>query len=138
VFRSFTPNLGKPVSRKKRILYIEDDASVRAEIGLLIEMLGYEVALAGDVTEARARFLEQPVDLVLTDLYMPGGKGTDLLHEFHQAKPDLPVIVLTGFPSDDTILQTILEGGYTYLAKPVPGDQLRIILERALTEKPSA
>jgi len=120
---------------KKRILYIEDDATVRAEIGVLIEMLGYEVSFAGDAPEARKRFHERPVDLVLTDLYMPGGLGTELLKEFHHEKPDLPVIVLTGFPSDETIRQTILSGGYTYLAKPVSGEQLRDVIAHALSEK---
>ena len=120
---------------KKRILYIEDDATVRAEIGVLIEMLGYEVTFAGDAPEARKRFHEHPVDLVLTDLYMPGGLGTELLKEFHREQPDLPVIVLTGFPSDETIKQTILSGGYTYLAKPVSGEQLRSVIEHALSDK---
>jgi DNA-binding NtrC family response regulator len=121
--------------RKKQILYIEDDATVRAEIGVLIEMLGYEVSFAGDAPEARKRFHERPVDLVLTDLYMPGGLGTELLKEFHEEQPDLPVIVLTGFPSDETIKQTILSGGYTYLAKPVSGEQLRDVIAHALSEK---
>ncbi|HEY3295101.1 MAG TPA: response regulator [bacterium] len=123
------------MTRRKRILYIEDDATVRAEIGMLLEILGYEVTFAGDAPEARKRFHEKPVDLVLTDLYMPGGLGTELLKEFHHAQPDLPVIVLTGFPSDETIRQTILSGGYTYLAKPVSGDQLRDVIEHALSEK---
>jgi DNA-binding NtrC family response regulator len=131
---SLPTSRGTAVPRKKRILYIEDDASVRGEIGMLIEMLGYEVVMAGDADEARERFKEKPIDLVLSDLYMPHGLGTDLLHEFHQQKPDLPVIILTGFPSDATIRHTILEGGYTYVAKPIPGDQLRILLERALAE----
>jgi DNA-binding NtrC family response regulator len=122
------------MSRKKRILYIEDDAFVRAEIGMLMELLGYEVVFAGDAPEARQRFAEQPVDLVLTDLYLPGGLGTELLHDFHKTKPDLKVIVLTGFPSDETILQTVLGGGYTYLAKPVSGEQLRVLLERAFAD----
>jgi DNA-binding NtrC family response regulator len=122
------------MTRKKRILYVEDDPSVRAEIGMLIELLGYEVVFAGDATEARLRFKEEPVDLVLTDLYMPGGMGTDLLHDFHRVKPDIPVIVLTGFPSDETIRQTLIEGGYTYLAKPIPGDQLKGVIERALCD----
>jgi DNA-binding NtrC family response regulator len=122
------------MSRKKRILYVEDDASVRAEIGMLMEMLGYEVVFAGNTTEARQRFKEEAVDLVLTDLYMPGGMGTDLLHDFHRVKPDIPVIVLTGFPSDETIRQTLIEGGYTYLAKPIPGDKLKDVIEHALAE----
>jgi DNA-binding NtrC family response regulator len=123
------------VTRKKRILYIEDDALVRAEIGMLLEMLGYEVALAGDAEEARQRFHETPVDLVITDQYLPRGSGTQLLHEFHQERADLPVIVLTGYPSGATITETILEGGYTYLAKPVTGEQLKTVIEHALAAK---
>lgn len=122
------------MTRKKRILYIEDDAAVRTEIGMLIEMLGYEVVFAGDAPEARKRFGELPFDLVLTDLYLPGGLGTELLKEFHREKPALPVIVLTGFPSDETIRQTLISGGYTYLAKPVSGEQLRSVIEHALAD----
>jgi DNA-binding NtrC family response regulator len=122
------------VSHKKRILLVEDDASVRAQIGMLIELLGYEVYFAGTAPEARERFREQPVDLVLTDLYMPGGLGTELLHEFHRERPGVPVIVLTGFPSDETIRQTLLEGGYTYLAKPIQGEQLKKVIEHALAD----
>lgn len=122
------------MSRKKRILLVEDDASVRAQIAVLIEMLGYEVIMAGTAPEARERFKGQSVDLVLTDLYMPGGLGTDLLHDFHQERPGVPVIVLTGFPSDETIRQTLLDGGYTYLAKPVQGEQLKKVIEHALAD----
>jgi DNA-binding NtrC family response regulator len=122
------------VSRKKRILLVEDDASVRAQIGMLIELLGYEVFFAGTAPEARERFHEHAVDLVLTDLYMPGGLGTELLHDFHRERPGIPVIILTGFPSDETIRQTILDGGYTYLAKPIQGEALKNVIERALAD----
>ena len=120
---------------RKHILLVEDDADVRAQIGVLIEMLGYVVHMAGDVDEARKTFAANRIDLVLSDLWMPGGDGTQLLQEFKAAKPDLPVIILTGAPSQDTIIKTLLAEGFAYVTKPLQGDQLRVLLERALDAK---
>jgi DNA-binding NtrC family response regulator len=120
---------------RKHILLVEDDADVRAQIGVLIEMLGYVVHLAGDVPEAKQQFAAQRIDLVLSDLWMPGGDGTQLLQQFKAARPDLPVIILTGAPSQDTIIKTLINEGFAYVTKPLQGDQLRVLLERALGGK---
>ncbi len=120
--------------QKKHILLVEDDKDVRAHIAVVIELLGYEVHLAGDVNEARKRFHERKVDLVISDLWMPGGNGTDLLHEFKQERPELPMIILTGFPTKETIQRTLVEEGFAYIAKPIQGEQLKQLIERALGE----
>ncbi len=124
--------------RKKHILLVEDDADVRAQIGVVIELLGYEVHMAGDVDEAKSRFHEHQVDLVISDLWLPGGNGNDLLHEFKRDRADLPVIILTGFPTQETIRQTLVEEGFAYVAKPVQGQQLKQLIERALGEQSSS
>lgn len=120
---------------KKRILIVDDDALLCEQLGNIVQYFGYEAVLAADGSEAIAKFKKQPVDLVLADNHMPGISGIDLLHEFHRQNPDLPVIILTGFPSEESLIQTLLEGGYTYLAKPVDLDHLRTLIKRALGEK---
>ncbi len=123
------------MSEKKRVLVVDDDDSLRAQLGMIVEYFGYEPVLAANGAEALRLFREKPADLVLADVYMPEMNGPELLHELHQIRPQLPVIILTGFPSEDSIRQTLLEGGFTYLTKPVDLNQLRQILERALAGK---
>jgi DNA-binding NtrC family response regulator len=123
------------MSHRKHILLVEDNSEVRGQIGMLIELLGYEVHLAGSISEAQAQFAANRVDLVLSDLWMPGGDGTQLLREFKAKKPELPVIILTGAPSQETIIKTLVSEGFAYVTKPLQGDQLRVLIERALGEK---
>ncbi|MFZ5433726.1 MAG: response regulator [Calditrichota bacterium] len=123
------------MSDKKRVMIVEDDAQLCAQLGRIIEFFGYEPLLAGTAQEARANFKASAPDVVITDLHLPGATGLDLLHEFHEVNPDLPVIVLTGFPSEETIRETLLEGGYTYVAKPVDLEHLRTLIQHALGEK---
>lgn len=119
---------------KKRVLIVDDDALLCEQLGNIIQYFGYDAVLAADGSEALSQFKKQPVDLVLADNHMPGISGIELMHEFHRLKSDLPVIILTGYPSEETIVQTLLEGGYTYLAKPVNLDRLRALIKRALGE----
>ncbi|MDD5089226.1 MAG: response regulator, partial [bacterium] len=116
---------------KKHVLVIEDDGALCAQLGLIVEYFGYDYSLAASCAEARTKFRERKPDVVLSDFYLPDGTGVDLLHEFHKTDKTLPVIILTGLPSPEAIRETLLEGGYTYLAKPVDLIQLRTLLARA-------
>jgi two-component system response regulator PilR (NtrC family) len=120
------------VPDKKRVLIVDDDGNLCQQLGKIIEFFGYDAVLAGSNAEARQRIQNGAPDLVIADLHLPDGTGLDLLHELHLADPRLPVIILTGYPSQESIRRTLLEGGYTYLAKPVALDQLRQVLEGAL------
>jgi two-component system, NtrC family, response regulator PilR len=117
---------------KKRILIVDDDALLCMQIGQIVEFFGYESVLANTVKDAREQFEKSPCDVVVADLHLPDGTGVELLHYLHEKQPKLPVIILTGYPTMDSIRDTMLEGGYTYLAKPVPLEQLRSLLEHAL------
>lgn len=120
---------------KKRVLIVDDDGNLCQQLGKIIEFLGYDALLAGSNAEARQRIQNGAPDLVIADLHLPDGTGLDLLHELHATDPRVPVIILTGYPSQESIRRTLLEGGYTYLAKPVALDQLRQVLERALMSR---
>jgi DNA-binding NtrC family response regulator len=122
------------MSNRKHILLVEDSADVRANIALVIELLGYEVHMAGNVEEARQRFVEHKMDLVISDLWMPGGNGTELLQEFKRLRPEMPFFILTGFPTEDTLKKTIVSDGFAYVTKPIQGEQLRKLIEHALDE----
>lgn len=123
------------MSKKKRILIVEDDRDTRAQLGLLLELLGYEAVLCADGVEARAYLEKKDVDLVLTDLVLPRGDGVDLLTAVHEQHPDLPVIILTGYPSEGSILETLTHEPFAYLAKPISGEHLASVLERAFAKQ---
>jgi DNA-binding NtrC family response regulator len=116
-----------------RILVVDDDAPfVRAQV-ILLEDEGFaaESAHSGDAALAR---LEQPppVDLVLTDLAMPGMDGLQLLAELRRRRPSLPVIMMTGHGSIDTAVEAMRRGANQYLTKPVDPDELLVQIRRAL------
>ena len=123
------------MSRKKHILIVEDDRDTRAQLGLLIELLGYETVLCADAVEGIKAFDTHEVDLVLTDLVLPRGDGVDLLTAVHERKPDLPVIILTGYPSEGSLLESLPKEPFAYLTKPISGEQISQVLERAFAVK---
>jgi DNA-binding NtrC family response regulator len=118
--------------KKKWVLVVDDDRDTRGQLALLIEMLGYETLTAGNVAEALKIYCEHPVDCVITDLVLPDQDGTEILHEVHRQNPKLPVIILTGYPSPDTIQMSLAENAYTYVEKPVQGERIKDLLEHAL------
>ena len=79
----------------KKILLVDDDASVRETLGQLLESENYAVTLARSGRDAAAKFFEGLPDLVLLDLNMPGRDGWDVFSLMHQTHPLVPVIVIT-------------------------------------------
>lgn len=111
----------------RTILVVEDEAPVRELIRRILSRQGYNVLLATSGANARSlpwRELER-VDLLLTDLVMPGGlSGRDLAVELHRAKPDLPVIYASGYSQELMEMDRGLEQGSAFLAKPFSPRQL--------------
>jgi len=101
-----------------KLLLIEDDASIVGGLKKELQVEGYEVAVAerGDTGLAQAK--EQPFDVVITDLKMPGLSGLELVEQLHAAKPKLPIILMTAFGTTETAIEATKLGAYEYLLKP--------------------
>src|SRR5262249_24598116 len=82
--------------------------------------------------EALASLARQPVDVVLTDLRMPGADGIDLVSRMQAAYPQIPVVVLTGQGTIASAVQCIKAGASDYILKPADPDALEVALERTL------
>ncbi len=122
-------------NRPGRILVIDDD---RALCELLEEDLrrrGHQVLTALQVDSARELLHAEEVDLVLTDLNMPGTSGIDFCAELHGNRPDLPVVIMTAFGSLETAIAALRAGAYDFVIKPVDLDLLNIALGRALQHR---
>ncbi|MBS2021931.1 MAG: sigma-54-dependent Fis family transcriptional regulator, partial [Deltaproteobacteria bacterium] len=119
---------------RPRVLIVDDQ---RAMAEMLVDGLldhGYE-GLAVDSGAAALKELAQGrVDVVVTDLRMPGIDGLELLAASRRDKPTRPVIVMTAFGAIDSAVESIRRGAWHYVTKPFKLDQLLVFLERALDE----
>ena len=115
-----------------KILLIEDDPGITAALKKELQAEGYSVAVTmrGDDGLAQAR--EQPCDVVLTDLKLPGLSGLELVEQLHAAKPKLPIIMMTAFGTTETAIEATKLGAYDYLLKPLDMGELLDLLAKAV------
>jgi signal transduction histidine kinase/FixJ family two-component response regulator len=114
------------------VLLVEDDRLVANALRLLLMRADYEVHIAADVQEALPTFAAQPVDVVVTDLLMPGGTGLDLLREIERLDPKVPVIIVTADHSVQAAAAAVREHAFDYLTKPVKRERLLDTVGRAV------
>ncbi|NOT25582.1 MAG: response regulator [Acidobacteria bacterium] len=101
----------------------------------LLQRLGYTVLTAADAAEARRIFDENStIDLVLTDVVMPGASGPELINQLIEQRPALRVIYMSGYTEDANIQHGVLKAGIAFLNKPFTShtlsEKIREVLER--------
>lgn len=118
---------------KFTILIIDDEKNIREGLAADFEMDGYNVRLAENGKQGLEFIAKGDIDLVITDLRMPGGiSGEDVLRHVTAETPGIPVIVLTGHGSIDAAVKAMHDGAYDFLTKPLNLEQLELIVKRAL------
>jgi PAS domain S-box-containing protein len=129
-----------PTGRGERILLVEDEPSL-AEMGARrLESLGYHVTVETDAVRALATFRAQPADfdLLLSDYLMPGMPGLELAREVHNIRPELPIVLLTGF-IEELPAETIRTAGVRRLiGKPVTLLELGVAVHDVLAGVPAS
>ena len=124
-----------PTAMKGRILVVDDETYVRESLGALLASRGYEVSLAASVAAAVQSLGRTPVDVVLTDLKMPGAGGLELVRQLGASATDVPVVVLTGFGTIASAVECIRSGASDYILKPADPDALEVALDRAMASR---
>lgn len=120
---------------KFTILIIDDEKNIREGLGSALELDGYNIRLAEN-GEQGLKFIEKgDIDLVITDLRMPGMSGEQVIAKVKGESPAIPVIVLTGHGSIDSAVDAMKNGAYDFLTKPLNLDRLSLIVKRALTRR---
>jgi DNA-binding NtrC family response regulator len=117
------------------ILVVDDDPDIREAVDDLLARSGHRVTTAGDGAQARPLLRPGEFDLIITDVKMPGMNGFDLLREIRQTCRDIPVILMTGFPSKEGILDSLFEGAFGYVEKPFDPNYLVSLVGQALLHK---
>ena len=118
---------------KFTILIVDDEKNIREGLAADFEMDGYNVKVAENGKDALDLISKGDIDLVITDLRMPGGvSGDDVLRHVTRETPGIPVIVLTGHGSIDEAVKAMQNGAFNFLTKPLNLEQLEITVKRAL------
>ncbi len=118
-----------------KILVVDDEAIQRDIVKDILEDEGYEVLTSGSGPEALEQIRRSPVDVVLSDLRMPGMDGVELLEHVKTIAPDIIVVVITAFGSVESAVEAMRKGAYHYLTKPLDKEQLTLIVQRAIQAK---
>ncbi|MEI6634463.1 MAG: sigma-54 dependent transcriptional regulator [Chlamydiota bacterium] len=121
---------------KPSILIVDDEKNTREGLRKALESPAYGILLAANSAEALGILALGKVDLVLTDLRMPGESGLDLMRKSRALRYEAVFILLTAYGTVQTAVQAMKEGAYDYLTKPVNLDELGMVVNRALAARP--
>jgi DNA-binding response OmpR family regulator len=123
------------VSGRGSVLVVDDDRALALLVAELATRAGCEALIAGDAEAATSLVEEGGVDVVVTDVRLPGVDGIELCAWLRKHHPRTPVLVVTAFGSTDAEVRAIRAGAFDYLQKPFDPRVLIRAIERALTER---
>jgi DNA-binding NtrC family response regulator len=123
------------LSKKGRLLIVDDELTVRDSLGKWFHEEGYEVATAESASEALTRMAEARWDLALVDIKMHGTDGIELQRRLREIDSELLVIIMTGYASVETAVAALKNGAYDYVTKPLDPDEIAHLVKNALSHK---
>src|SRR5215510_4896286 len=123
---------GKKTMSKRRVLVVVDEPKMQRILEIMLHKMGHEVLLAADGQEALKLAQSAPIDLVMTDLLMPGMDGLALLTALQEHGIEAPVIVLTAHGTVESAVAAMKKGAYDYILRPFDVEAVEIVIRRAL------
>jgi len=115
----------------RQLLLIEDDEALGQIIQLGLKPSGYAVTCHRDGQSGLIAAKKHPFDLVLCDVHLADLSGLQITQALHKEKPQLPIIVMSGYGTSDTAIEATRNGAYDFLLKPFPLEELLAVLEQA-------
>jgi DNA-binding NtrC family response regulator len=122
--------MGKP-----RVLLVDDEERFRTNLEKMLGAQGLTVGARASGAAALEELREQPYDVIVLDIRMPGMDGLAALKEIKAIDPEVEVIILSGHASLDAAVEINKLGGYDYLMKPCPLEELLLKIEAAYEKK---
>ena len=119
---------------RPRILVVDDEASIREMLQRTLAMAEYDVDVAADGRSALERMRRSSYDLLITDLKMPAMDGITFIREAKRLRPDLPVVIITGYSTEASAIEAVNLGVTGYLTKPFRIPKVLAAAARALGE----
>lgn len=118
---------------RRTILIADDEKNIRSGLQIALEDEGYDVLLASDGEEAWKTISTKSVDLLVSDLKMPGMSGQELLKRVVSSYPTMPVVILTGHGTIEAAVDAMRNGAIDFLTKPLNLDRLFLLIRRAFS-----
>ena len=123
------------MSDKNRILIVDDDEVVRRSYLRSLESISRNIEDASNGEEALQTMEQNPFDVVLLDLRMPGQDGLSVLRTIKQKWPESEVVIITGYPTVASAKEAVRLGAYDYVPKPVAPQDVISVTDGAMTHK---
>ena len=117
-----------------KILVVDDDEQLREDVVEMLQRDGYDVIDVGSGEEALVKLKSEDVDVILTDLMMPGIDGMEVLRQTKKIKPAVRVIMITGFGTIENAVDAMKDGASDYISKPFKIGEVQATVKRALEE----
>jgi two-component system, NtrC family, response regulator PilR len=118
-----------------RILVVDDERSMRELLMIVLRREGHQVHLAEDGKSAVATMERQAIDVLISDIKMPGMSGVDVLREAKRIDPDIVGIMITAYASTESAVEALRLGAYDYLTKPFDVEELKAKVNNALERR---
>jgi putative two-component system response regulator len=109
----------EPAGLPQTLLIVDDDHHVLESLLLLLSADGYRVVTADNAAEALVRLEDRVVQIVLTDIKMPGMDGIELAGKIHERNPDLPVLIMTAYAEVEMAVSALKRGAFDFIVKPL-------------------
>ncbi|MEE8574357.1 MAG: response regulator [Thermodesulfobacteriota bacterium] len=116
------------------VLVVDDNDSIKELLRNFLTENGYTVITASNATSGLEKLKHFNFDIIISDIMMPGISGIELLSEVHKHDPDLPVVMITGYPTIDTAVKVIKEGAADFITKPFNLDHAKLVIKKAIEE----
>jgi len=123
------------VQKQHRILIVDDEASMRDVLSIMLHREGYVVDAANDGSQAVKHLKDNSYDLVISDVQMPQLDGLSLLRHVKERSPETVVVMITAFSSTDEAVEAMKQGAYDYITKPFKNEEIRLVVKNALERK---
>lgn len=120
------------LTESKRVVFVDDEEGVRKSFDRLLSERGFRVSTVDDGERAVSMLREEPAEVVVSDLRMPGLDGLQLLQWVHAEQPRTRFILLTGYGNEEVERQARALGAYEFLNKPISPDALSLVITAAM------
>src|SRR5262249_7363462 len=120
----------------EKILVVDDEQSMTQFLGIVLRKEGFQVTTVNSGRDALDKIRMEPFDVVISDIKMPGMDGIQLLQGIKKHDPNIPVVLMTAYASQQSAIDAVNLGAFQYLLKNAKNDEIRMAVRNALEIHP--
>ena len=122
----------------EKVLIVDDEPGMRSLLVRVMEKQGYHARAASAGAEAMEMMAREEWHLVVADIDMPEMNGLELLEKIRSRSPGLPVVMITAYATVESAVEAMKLGAYDYITKPFQTDEIRLVVQKALSASASS